>query len=173
MQHRIVRHRAAFGRSGALALCVALCAVGLSGSASAKAKYATFAIKDAIQTTGGSINDNGYIAGWTMDSSQRNHGILRAPDGTITIFNVSGATDTFGSSINSKNVITGIWFAYYEPGYVRAADGTITPFDPPGATMTEPVCINDKGVIVGTWADQSGTFHGFLRSAHGKFTSFD
>ena len=145
-----MRYRAAIARSAALVLCLALCAGGLSGAASAKSNYVTFDVKGAIQTTGGSINDNGYIAGWVRDSN--NHGLLRAPDGTITFFNVPGATDTFGNSINNKNVITGIWFAYYEHGYVRAANGTITPFDPPGATMTEPVCINDKGVIVGTWA---------------------
>ena len=87
MQDRIVRYGAALGRCGALVLCVALCAGGLGGSASAKASYVTFGVKNAIQTTGGSINDKGYIAGWTMDSSNRNHGLLRAPDGAITIFN--------------------------------------------------------------------------------------
>jgi hypothetical protein len=70
-------------------------------------------------------------------------------------------------------------------GYVRSPNGDYTEFDAPGANPapganclyfaggTCPQAINDLGVITGFDGDASGVFHGFIRGADGKITTFD
>ena len=86
------------------------------------------------------LNPAGAIAGTSVDASDVFHGILRAPDGTMTMFDVPGAgtgpvqgTLTFG--INQAGTIEGDYVdsSDVNHGFVRASDGTITTFDVPGA----------------------------------------
>ena len=70
-------------------------------------------------------------------------------------------------------------------GYVRSPYGGYLEFDAPGANPapganclyfaggTCPQAINDLGVIAGFDGDPSGVFHGFVRGADGKITTFD
>ena len=96
------------------------------------------------------------------------HGFLRAPDGTITTFDVPVAAGNRANSINPAGAITG----YYEVfdgtsfnvhGLLRAPGGTITTFDVPGATITWASSINPAGAITGFYSDASGHDHGFVR----------
>src|SRR5438094_3856270 len=86
------------------------------------------------------LNPAGAISATSLDASDVYHGVLRAPDGTMTTFDAPGAgtgpfqgTLTFG--INQAGTIEG---DYIDPsdvshGLLRASDGTITTFDVPGA----------------------------------------
>jgi hypothetical protein len=102
-----------------------------------------------------------------------------APGADLTANDYNG---TYPSSINDFGVVTGsvIDTNFVYRGFVRSPSGKITTFDAPGADTTPgsyngtvPNSINDLGEITGYYADVSGLVHGFLRSANGKFTSFD
>jgi hypothetical protein len=189
-------------RKGTLALCLALCVLGLALSASAqKPRFITFDAPGAGTglspcdcgpegTYPSGINGDGSIVGFYMDSSVVYHGFLRATDGKITTFDAPGAgtipypsqveqgTEAWG--MNPEGAITG----YYRDtnnvahGYMRARDGRFTIFDDPNAGTsawvgTQVFSINPVGAIAGTYLDAHGVCHGYLRSAHGGFTTFD
>ncbi|HEY6293416.1 MAG TPA: hypothetical protein VI455_17835 [Terriglobia bacterium] len=68
------------------------------------------------------------------------HGYVRAPDGTITEFNVPGAgtgmyQGTLAACINSAGTISGPYIdsGGVDHGYVRASDGAITKYTVSGA----------------------------------------
>jgi hypothetical protein len=127
----------------------------------------------------------GALAGYYTDQSGVNHGYVRAPDGTITTFDVSGAgtgptQGTFVGGINPEGTVMSTYVdpssAYH--GYVRAPDGTITTFDILGAGTgpgqgTVPEAINAPGTITGNYFDANGVSHGFIRANHGAITVFD
>jgi hypothetical protein len=122
-----------------------------------------------------SINAGGVITGAWADPNSAVHGFVRAADGTISEFDVSGAggAGTFGTvsgSINTAGVIAGV---YQDAngvfhGFQRATDATITSFDAPGAggsgmfQGTAGVSINDSSAITGVYADANNVFHGYL-----------
>jgi len=123
------------------------------------------------------INPAGAIVGLYFDAMLMGHGFLRAPDGTITTFDVPGAgtgsgQGTLGENINDSEVIEGNYIdaSNVAHGFVRARDGTITTFDAPGAGTgsgqgTFPNGhINDTGTITGYDVDNNNVRHGFLRS---------
>jgi hypothetical protein len=73
----------------------------------------------------------------------------------ITVFDVSGATDTYADAINDPGAITG-WYLDSKSnahGFVRAPGGTITTFYDTGATTV--AAINDKEAVTGSWQDTS------------------
>ena len=110
------------------------------------------------------------------------HGFVRAANGTITGFEVSGAKGTAAVSIDKAGAITGAYTdasnVYH--GFVRAADGTVTDFDAPGAgggtgkvQGTIPLSINTAKTVAGTYTDASYVAHGFVRAANGAITTFN
>jgi hypothetical protein len=141
------------------------------------------------------LNPAGAISGTSLDANDVWHGFLRAPDGTVTVFDVPGAgTDayqgTLNVGINQRGTIAGdvIDANNVAHGFVRAADGTLTTFDAPGAGTGpgEPGCsftdtcpgtgaenINPQGAITGHTVDDNGVNHGFLRLKSGVITAFD
>jgi len=178
------------GRKGALALSVALCALGLGLSTNAegpKGKIITFdaggagtGANQGTQPYG--INPAGAITGQYWDEYNVSHGFLRAPDGTITPFDVLGASGTAALSINPAGAVTGEYFDAngVAHGFLRAPDGYITPFDAPGAGTgpdsfqgTFGSTINPSGWISGFIVDDSGVYHGFLRAPDGTFIGFN
>ena len=180
---------AALGRKGALALCLALCMLGLGLSVNAehgKAGITTFDVGGAGTGAGQgtqplAINPAGAITGLFCDPSTC-HGFVRAPDGDITPFDVLDATGTAAESINPAGAITGEFWdssgVYH--GYLRAPDGNITPFDAPGAGTvpasfqgTYATSINPSGWISGYIVDDSGVYHGFLRAPDGSMSGFN
>jgi hypothetical protein len=84
---------------------------------------------------------------------------LRAPDGSLTTFNVAGAGDAYATGINPEGAITGLSSL---GGFLRARDGTFTIFNVPGAVGTAPFVINPAGAITGYYYDASDMGHGFL-----------
>ena len=131
------------------------------------------------------LNPAGAIAGASLDSSDVYHGFLRAPDGTITTFDVPGAgtgpfQGTLPLGINQAGTIEGDYIdsSDVNHGFVRASDGTITTFDVPGAGTgpfqgTSPQGINAAGAVTGEYVDASDVNHGFVRARNGAITTFD
>jgi hypothetical protein len=144
---------------------------------------------------GTGINPAGAIAGQYIDAGGVAHGYVRAPDGTITPFDVTGAgtgpaQGTSNSGINTAGTNVGAYADSndVQHGYARAPDGTITKFNVPAAGTgpgtplceetgtcpgTVPEGINNQGAITGLYVDASGVNHGFLRALNGSITTFD
>lgn len=131
------------------------------------------------------LNQAYAITGDYFDANNVYHGWVRAADGTITVYNVTGAgtgafQGTGSSGLNALGVIMG---PYTDPsgvnhGFVRAPFGAITTFDVPGAGTgsgqgTIPEGINSEGAIAGQYIDSSGVNHGFLRDPFGHVKTFD
>jgi len=177
-------------RKGALALCLALCMLGLGLSVNGgtdKAGIISFDVGGAGTgayqgTQPYCINSAGAITGQYWDAYNVSHGFLRAADGTITPFDVLGASATAALSINPAGAITGEYFDAkgVAHGFLRAPDGTISTFDAPGAGSvpdsfqgTFGSSINPSGWIAGFIVDESGVYHGFLRAPDGTLTGFN
>ena len=125
------------------------------------------------------LNPAGVLAGISRDANDVFHGYVRAPDGTIAVFDAPGAgTGTFQGTqpvgINPAGTIVGQYVdsSGVNHGFLRAADGTITTFDVSGAGTGSgqgsfPYCNNAVGAIgaiTGYYIDSSDVFHGFLRT---------
>lgn len=123
------------------------------------------------------LDASGDIAGILSDASKVMHGFVRAANGTITTFNVSGAgttglfPGTIPTSINGTGDIAGL----YEDangvnhGFIRTSSGVISaPLDAPGASTsgmisgTVALGINATDDITGTYVDANEVFHGFV-----------
>jgi YD repeat-containing protein len=177
---------------GMLAICVAVCGLGLTLSATAQENHiikfdAPNSGTGAFQGTD-SLGNNffGAIVGDVTDGGNNTHGYVRTPDGRFEIFDAPGADPLVGAtvplSINFSGAATG--FAIdtngVSHGFVRARDGKLTGFDDENAGSTpnqgqgtSPVTITDRGVIAGTYTDAAGTTHGFVRNEDGKMTTID
>ncbi|HUD55894.1 MAG TPA: hypothetical protein VMR02_11745 [Terracidiphilus sp.] len=94
-------------------------------------------------TEAAAINNWGTITGDVQDTDGGVHGYVRSPDGHYAEFDVPGANPAPGANC-----------LYYAGG-------------------TCPQAINDLGVIAGFDGDSSGLFHGFVRAADGRITTFD
>jgi hypothetical protein len=139
-------------RKVALALCVALCTVGLAFPQSdEKATIITFDAPGACSSgpTCGmlgtyvyDINPAGAITGTYFDANFVQHGFLRAPDGTFTTFDSPGFISFSPIVINPAGAITGSYTDVngVPHGYLRAPDGAITAFDAPGACSSGSAC---------------------------------
>jgi hypothetical protein len=122
------------------------------------------------------LNPQGAIAGSYIDGSNVYHGYVRAPDGTITEFDVSGAGTGSGqgttpANINPAGDIAGSYIdaSNVSHGFLRTKHSDITVFDVPGAGTgsgqgTYPSCNNPADAITGYYIDASGVYHGFLRT---------
>jgi hypothetical protein len=118
-----------------------------------------------------SINAKGSNTGYFMNSSGVFYGLLRSRGGTLTPFQVPGATGfTVGFSINPSGAIAGLWgdASGINQGYERFSNGTFEKFNAPGATGTgfmqgtRTSTNNASGVVVGWWADATALVHGFV-----------
>jgi hypothetical protein len=140
-----------------------------------------------------SVNDFGLVAGGYEDNSGNfaEHGLLRDPFGNFTVFEAPGSgtgsyegTGSPGSSVPLNQF--GANAGYYTDandvvhGYIRYPWGATTTFDVPGAGPQGIGCysdcsigLNDWGAVTGYYLDANNVYHGFVRSATGKVTSFD
>src|ERR1700722_19393236 len=116
-------------RNGAQVVCTALYVLGSSVSANATTKIKTFDPSGSAGTYAHSINAGGAITGDYADTNGAIHGFVRAPDGTITAFDVRGdANGTIAEGINKGGAITGYDYEtnYASRSFARASDGTVT-----------------------------------------------
>jgi hypothetical protein len=130
-----------------------------------------------------SINIEGVIAGYYVDSTNVFHGFLRSPEGRFTSFDAPGAdrtaqsfNGTVANGINDLGEVTGYYLDARgsQHGFLRSATGKFTSFDVPGAAgFSNPVAINLEGAVVGYYLDANSQFHAFLRKSNGAFVSFD
>ena len=198
MQDRLAlaKLRALARRKGALALCLALCTLGLAATARAQTNIAFDAPGAGTSAGQGTfaytINPSGTITGFTRDTNFVRHAFLRDKKGNFTIFDAPGAGTSAGQGtraygINAAGTITGWYNEDTGPahGYVRTAGGTFTQFDAPDEgtgdfnttgqgtfSFTEGV-INNPGGSTGTYVDSNGANHGFVRAPDGTLTEFD
>ncbi len=90
------------------------------------------------------------VGGYLDPNCSTGHAYVRAPDGTITTFDVPDCTScTTAYSINPAGAITGYFFSDTFHGFVRAPGGAITTFDVPGSSGTVASEINPAGEIIG------------------------
>src|SRR5207248_374699 len=100
----------------------------------------------------------------------------RAPDGTMTTFDVPGSVLTYVWALNDAGTTAGPWAdssgVYH--GFLRDSAGTVTSFDgSAGATQTFAESINRNGYIAGRYRDANGVTHGLIRTPRGRIISID
>lgn len=141
----------------------------------------TFDVPGAVEGTGpfqgtkvAGINPAGTISGNWFDAKSATHGFLRAPDGTITKYDVPDAgtgfgQGTVGASINPAGDLVSYWADAnsVSHGYLRSPSGVITKFDVPGAGTgafqgTLPFDNNPSNSVTGFYVDANNVNHGFL-----------
>jgi uncharacterized membrane protein len=161
-------------------LMAALCTATTTTYAHDSIVFIVFDVPGAKFTSPASINDRGEIVGWwsSVGYLDQPHGFVRDRCGTITSFDVPGATATdvlFHQSINREGDSVGIWYGRSgEPGgFLRHRNGKITSSLVPGAATSSADSINDRGDVLGTFSDPDGTSAGFVRDEHGTVTPFN
>ena len=131
--------------------------------------FVTFDPTGSIGTFPSEINSAGEVVGTyetPKPGGMYSHGFVYAA-GTITTFDVTGATDTNAVAINATGQITG-WCD--TNGFIDVA-GAITTFDVAGAAFTTPVAINSAEEVAGSYY-AGGNDHGFVYAA-GTISTFD
>jgi len=139
------------------------------------------------------INAFGTISSGYEDNSGNfvGHGLLRAIDGRLTVYNVPGAgtglyqgTGCPGCArpINLFGAVAGYYIDGNNVvrGYLRSPGGEFTTFDVPGAGPQGINCyadcslgLNDQGAITGFYLDANNVYHGFVRGSDGRIATFD
>jgi len=174
-------------RKGALALCLALCMLGLGFAQDHKPIIITFDEPDVLAgtfTEAFNINRDGAIVGAYLDATTLGPlGFVRYRDGTFRKIDPKGTLGGVASAINPAGVIAGNWDnstsgVTYTNGFVLEPYDKFTPFDVPGACQglgkgTTAWAINPAGATTGYWIDCDGFPHGFVRDPGGRITPFD
>jgi hypothetical protein len=153
-----------------------------ASEALASAHVVTFGIAGSYLTEATGVNRSGAVAGFYFDDQGESHGYVRNAAGTITTFDVPGASvggeqGTFAWVINDAGEVAGTYSTSLVSfhGFLRDAAGNFTTFDVPGETMPGfdfgPQGINSAGQIVGI-SEGSATEDVFIRQADGTFTIF-
>jgi hypothetical protein len=96
-----------------------------------------------VGTFPAAINKSGVIAGHYTDTKE--HGFVRANDGTFQTFDVVSGTDTAPVAINDRGTVTGSGAG---GGFVRTPAGKITQFSAPATTSTTPQTMTDTDSFV-------------------------
>jgi hypothetical protein len=183
----------------ARALCLGLCAMGMTIVASADdtPRIISFdapgagAVPGSFQGTVSAcyfsdcsvtINIWGTITGSYLDANNNYHGFVRSPDGKFTTFDAPGAdatsgnlNGTFPNSINDAGAITGMYADSNgnSHGFLRGPEGSFTTFDVPGGSLvTNSIALNLEGAAVGYYLDKNVVFHAFLRRPDGRFATW-
>jgi uncharacterized membrane protein len=113
------------------------------------------------------INDAGTIVG--SYGVGREHGFVRAIDGTLTTFDVPNSIRTQPRGMNANGIIVGDYGTQdgNDYAFIRDTDGTFTTFNY-GPAYTEATAINKKGKIAGTREANRDQQVGFVRSLDGS-----
>jgi uncharacterized membrane protein len=124
---------------------------------------ATFVVQNG--GIGTAINAKNVVAGGSVDENCVVNGLVRAANGTLTVFNPPGFSGpTYSQGINDKGTIVGWYFDQHDNdfGFQRTKKGVFTLIEPENAVTSEANAINAKGQITGIYADSSHLLHGFL-----------
>lgn len=116
-------------------------------------------------TTPCCINKKGWITGtYTDPTTGKSLGLIRAPDGTMTSFDIPGGTDIVVTGMNERGLIVGSATEESRSrGFVRHLSGKIVSFDAQDdGGNTYPYAINSNGEIAGGYIDAAGRIHGFV-----------
>ncbi|MHB8218590.1 MAG: hypothetical protein ACYDDS_21165 [Candidatus Sulfotelmatobacter sp.] len=141
--------------------------------------YTTIDFPGAIATTlNGGPNPQGTSVGSWTDTSGVTHGFTLTSKSVFTSFDPPGSTATTPNWISPQQTIVGSYLdaSSVSHGFILVGS-TYTTVDFPGAAGTVLTSLNPSGqmsgfsCLVATCA--SGTFHSFLVSKSGAFTSFD
>jgi hypothetical protein len=141
------------------------------------------------------LNLKGDVVGYSLDGNLLFHAFLRHRDGKIVTFVGPGSCTSgtpaqcYGSSASYVDLVGRAIGAFVdnsgnlvEHGLIRGPDGQLTILNAPGAGTGLgqgtgcPGCNfggNRWGAIAGQYTDANNVFHGFLRSAEGRFITFD
>lgn len=119
--------RAKFWMMGFAAFCLV---AALAPQAHARATYFTFDVPGAVQYgREAGVNGSGVVFGSFQDNRGLWHGFVRAPDGAITQFDATGATNTYPMAMNDQGVIVGYMHLsgqIAERAFIRNADGSFS-----------------------------------------------
>jgi hypothetical protein len=160
------------GKSGR-ALLVAMVLVGASTGGHA-ASFATFDAPGAVHGTfPAAINASGLIAGYYLDADSAPHGFLRAPDGTLTTFDVPGHAGTRPRGLNDEGWMVGQYAdASIVAAFVMSPDGKFDRFHF-NRSLTIPFAINSAETVTGYFGDYVNGTTGFVRHADGNVEKFN
>lgn len=164
----------AFSFCGLLIFCWGVLLCGIAG---AQTGFVSFDIAGAQYISPNNINASGTVAGSYLDVNINSHGFLRTSDGTITVFNVPGFTNTSAACINNNGQIVGHSVNSGAPvfahGFLRSRLGKFTQIDVQNEPDTEPTWISNSGFIVGYVFGSSGIPRAFLRDLNGAYSFID
>ncbi len=161
-----------------LAICVTCIAFATSSIASAQT-YLSIDFPGATTTIlDGGPNPEGTSVGTYVDAAGVTHGFVLNKKGIFTSFDVPGSTSTTPNVIDPQGAIVGSFLdaSNVSHGFILHGNN-FTTVDFPGATGTVLTGISATGEMSGfTCVAAScvdGTFHSFVVSKKGDFTSFD
>jgi len=140
----------------------------------------TFDVLGSGQTIPSAINDAGEIAGSYIISPAGGPQLcfLRARDGSITTFTPAASSGkAVVNGINERGTVVGYYTDDFstssaEYGFIRHRDGVVETIAVKGSARTQIASINAAGDVTG-WYLKSSYISGYVRSAHGKVTTFD
>jgi probable HAF family extracellular repeat protein len=163
------------------AICTVSTAFAISATAWAEARYTQVDYPGAVLTeiAGGPNLQGTSVGAYELTSGGAFHGFARTANGVFTPIDVPGATSTVPSFINLEGVIVGSYTdsTGTSHGFVLNG-GKYTTVNYPDAIGSALSSINDLGEMSGFYCsdiacDASATFHSFVLSRSGVFTSFD
>jgi hypothetical protein len=122
-----------------------------------------------------SINQDGWVAGTVISSSNVAFGFIRRRDGSFIQVFPPNSSQSFIAAINDSDQVAG---SFYGPtatnGFVRSGIEKYTVLAVGGAFATIAAGINDAGVVVGYFYESGGRGSGgFLWSAQNGYTLFE
>src|SRR5262249_8413416 len=118
------------------------------------------------------INNRGDIVGDYSHEDGLPHGYVRHADGTFTLVDFPGASDTIPSDINDRGVIVGE-FSDSPTGFVLSGGSFSTVEDAPGSVpmVTDPPGMNNSATSVGCFLEaESGNVVGYILR-NGRYTN--
>lgn len=101
--------------------------------------------------------------------------VLQGGAARFRTVDVPGATATVVDGVNDFGVLVGTYStsATNDFGFIEAREHRIKLNFPGTSGVTSAEGINDRGTTVGFYTDAAGTYHGWVRSANGKFYRLD
>lgn len=163
------------------AICTISLAFATLSSAWAHTTYKQVDYPGAVLTeiVGGPNLEGTSVGVYNLTTGGANRGFSVTANGHFTPFDVPGATSTTPNYINLQGVIVGSYTdsAGTSHGFVLN-HGSYTTVNYPGEPGTVLSSVNDLGDFSGFYCsdaacDASATFHSFVLSRRGDFTTFD